>query len=570
MPEQVYRNMTRVKHLRAKQRCSDIMKAMNEQRDNKLYCDITLVARGKLFHAHRNILAASSNYFKSKFQSQGSDPFEKMLEIDGVSRLAMQHVLDFIYTNRVCVSINNVDEILYASWKMEILDLMKLVVQYIKDQLDPTTCLHFRDLGKTYSIDCIVKQADHCVRKHFEFVAQQDDFKALTISELNSVLQSHELVVTSEKVVYEALIRWVKYDLESRKPYFISLFQHLHLQLVDLEYLSDTIRRESLVRDNPLCRDLVENAFYFHAKPDKFKREKQRIHPCPANDIIFVPSIEVQMGSFNPKQGRWKSLEVTGTPIRNAAVVCGGKVYCFGCGIDPLSVKCFNGYEWKELPNMPTAHYGAAAQCIAGEILLFGGSCQKYPHAMSATNCISIYNPTTKLWSCVHGLTSFRTHATAVAVKDTAYLLGGFPQTEGKQENCKTECTKVEIYNKSSNTCDTTNSMLIPRASCAAVYKRGKIFVFGGLENVFVFHGEVLNVEDGVWSLLKSKIPFQLGHSSACYFGDYIVVYGSSTYGHVLLYNPGVDRWDIFVDYSPYKSFNGEGVLYVAGGEDNI
>ena len=50
---------------------NSVLSSLNEQRLQGLYCDVTVVARGQAFRAHRAVLAASSAYFRDIFASVG-------------------------------------------------------------------------------------------------------------------------------------------------------------------------------------------------------------------------------------------------------------------------------------------------------------------------------------------------------------------------------------------------------------------------------------------------------------------------------------------------------------------
>uniref|UniRef100_H2YUE0 BTB domain-containing protein n=1 Tax=Ciona savignyi TaxID=51511 RepID=H2YUE0_CIOSA len=140
------------KELSAKSHNEDIMGALNKQRrTNAKYCDITLVAEDKQFNAHRSILAASSVYFDTMFHSQMSEEFKEVIEIKSVSKQAMQDVVDFIYTNHVSLSIDNVEAVLHAASLMKIRDLIGITIEYLSEEISPLNCLHFRQLGKLYS-----------------------------------------------------------------------------------------------------------------------------------------------------------------------------------------------------------------------------------------------------------------------------------------------------------------------------------------------------------------------------------------------------------------------------------
>ena len=49
--------------------CKEILQNLNSLRHEGSLCDVTLVVEGREFRAHRNVLAASSPYFRNIFTS---------------------------------------------------------------------------------------------------------------------------------------------------------------------------------------------------------------------------------------------------------------------------------------------------------------------------------------------------------------------------------------------------------------------------------------------------------------------------------------------------------------------
>ena len=49
--------------------CKEILQNLNSLRQESSLCDVTLVVEGREFRAHRNVLAASSPYFRTMFTS---------------------------------------------------------------------------------------------------------------------------------------------------------------------------------------------------------------------------------------------------------------------------------------------------------------------------------------------------------------------------------------------------------------------------------------------------------------------------------------------------------------------
>nr|XP_018671641.2 kelch-like protein 12 isoform X5 [Ciona intestinalis] len=545
-----------------------IMDMLVKQRSNKRYCDVTLVAEGQKYPAHRAILAASSNYFDTMFSSQMKEEFERVIKIKEVTKVAMEQVITFIYTNKVLLSEENIDEVLHAASLMQVQDLLALVIQFLSNEICPLNCLHYRQLGKLYSLNDLVLECDRCICENFDQVSTQQKFFEMDEVEMEKLISSDELVIESEEVVYECMVGWVKHHLQTRKQYFPTLFKHLRLQYVRLDYLSRNIKKEGLVREFLDCRDLVEDAFYFHVKPDLFEKQKPRKSCYPCKELIFIPNKQQNIASYNMTEKKWSSLQVVGESEQHVMFIGHDEmVYCFGYIYENGAYKTniskrFNGIKWENLAPMVNRHSEAAVASIEGEIFVFGGLSDVQGNVVYFANTIIKYNPINNTWVKVGRPNSFQTKASAVGVGDVAYLCGGYEQVHGGQKNTTTVCAKVEVYDSVSKTSTVRNNMLEGRASCAVVHFDGKIFVFGGYgsNHTLLTSGEFMNIADGVWTMLTNNIPFQLGEVSACCVDDHIAMCGSSKPGHIALYNTNNGEWKTFVEEGQ-NLFNGRGCL---------
>ncbi|XP_078482429.1 kelch-like protein 12 [Ciona intestinalis] len=239
------------------------------------------------------------------------EEFERVIKIKEVTKVAMEQVITFIYTNKVLLSEENIDEVLHAASLMQVQDLLALVIQFLSDEICPLNCLHYRQLGKLYSLNDLVLECDQCICENFDQVSTQQKFFEIDEVEMEKLISSDELVMESEEVVYECMVGWVKHHLQTRKRYFPTLFKHLRLQYVRLDYLSRNIRKEELVREFLDCRDLVEDAFYFHIKPDLFEKQKPRKGCYPCKELVFFPNKQQNIASYNMSENKWSSLQVS-------------------------------------------------------------------------------------------------------------------------------------------------------------------------------------------------------------------------------------------------------------------
>ena len=83
-----------------------LSKCMEEARQNSLFTDVTLVADGKEFKAHKVVLASQSQFFKTHFSSRWTDPRTlgytgDRVEMTDVPAVIMEAILSYVYTGKV-------------------------------------------------------------------------------------------------------------------------------------------------------------------------------------------------------------------------------------------------------------------------------------------------------------------------------------------------------------------------------------------------------------------------------------------------------------------------------------
>lgn len=78
-----------------------LLQRLHQQREMDFLCDITIMVKDAEFRAHRNILAAFSDYFS--VQAEKGEEFTT-LDPEKVSRYSLEKLLEFIYTGQMNLS----------------------------------------------------------------------------------------------------------------------------------------------------------------------------------------------------------------------------------------------------------------------------------------------------------------------------------------------------------------------------------------------------------------------------------------------------------------------------------
>nr|XP_033814391.1 zinc finger and BTB domain-containing protein 38 isoform X3 [Geotrypetes seraphini] len=80
-----------------------VLCSLHEQRAQGIFCDVTIIVEDVKFKAHRNVLAASSLYFKNLFLSQSIWISGHVLELSDFKADVFTEILNYIYSSRVVV-----------------------------------------------------------------------------------------------------------------------------------------------------------------------------------------------------------------------------------------------------------------------------------------------------------------------------------------------------------------------------------------------------------------------------------------------------------------------------------
>ncbi|XP_056152399.1 zinc finger and BTB domain-containing protein 8A [Lampris incognitus] len=114
---------------------SNLLKQLNQQRHQELFCDYTVLVESQLFRAHRNVLFASSGYFRMLLSNDGL-PNSVSATFDVFSPETFTVILDFIYSGQLELSSHNVIEVMSAASYLQMNNVINYCKNFIKSSLD--------------------------------------------------------------------------------------------------------------------------------------------------------------------------------------------------------------------------------------------------------------------------------------------------------------------------------------------------------------------------------------------------------------------------------------------------
>ena len=123
-----------------------LSKFMEEARQQNLFTDVTLVADGKEFKAHKVVLATQSQFFKTRFsghwESSSPTTVDTSVEMTDVPVVAMEAILSYVYTGKV-IDIGKIAyQLLPIAEEYGVLGLRKMCEENLIQSLTSTTVIN--------------------------------------------------------------------------------------------------------------------------------------------------------------------------------------------------------------------------------------------------------------------------------------------------------------------------------------------------------------------------------------------------------------------------------------------
>ncbi|XP_070252244.1 kelch-like protein 20 isoform X3 [Myotis yumanensis] len=463
------------------------LEVINLLRKHRELCDVVLVVGAKKIYAHRVILSACSPYFRAMFTGELAESRQTEVVIRDIDERAMELLIDFAYTSQITVEEGNVQTLLPAACLLQLAEIQEACCEFLKRQLDPSNCLGIRAFADTHSCRELLRIADKFTQHNFQEVMESEEFMLLPANQLIDIISSDELNVRSEEQVFNAVMAWVKYSIQERRPQLPQVLQHVRLPLLSPKFLVGTVGSDPLIKSDEECRTTT------HARTTDKTTEA-------------YPLWRSTFCRYDPKTNQWSS-DVAPTSTCRTSVgvaVLGGFLYAVG-GQDGVS--CLNIVErydpkenkWTRVASMSTRRLGVAVAVLGGFLYAVGGS-----DGTSPLNTVERYSPQENRWHTIAPMGTRRKHLGCAVYQDMIYAVGGRDDT--------TELSSAERYNPRTNQWSPVVAMTSRRSGVGLAVVNGQLMAVGGFDGTtYLKTIEVFDPDANTWRLYGGMNYRRLG-----------------------------------------------------------
>ncbi|KAK5888760.1 hypothetical protein CesoFtcFv8_014820 [Champsocephalus esox] len=515
------------------------LEVINLLRKHRELCDVVLVVGAKKIYAHRVILSACSPYFRAMFTGELAESRQTEVVIRDIDERAMELLIDFAYTSQVTVEEGNVQTLLPAACLLQLAEIQEACCEFLKRQLDPSNCLGIRAFADTHSCRELLRIADKFTQHNFQEVMESEEFMLLPANQLIDIISSDELNVRSEEQVFNAVMAWVKYSIQERRPQLPQVLQHVRLPLLSPKFLVGTVGSDPLIKSDEECRDLVDEAKNYLLLPQERPlmqgpRTRPR-KPIRCGEVLFavggwcsgdaISSVE----RYDPQTNEWRM--VASMSKRRCGVgvsVLDDLLYAVGGHDGSSYLNSVERYDPKtnqwssDVAPTSTCRTSVGVAVLGGYLYAVGGqdgvSClniverydpkeNKWTRGSDGTsplNTVERYNPQENRWHTVSPMGTRRKHLGCAVYQDMIYSVGGRDDT--------TELSSAERYNPRTNQWSPVVAMTSRRSGVGLAVVNGQLMAVGGFDGTtYLKTIEVYDPDANTWRLYGGMNYRRLG-----------------------------------------------------------
>ncbi|XP_010212748.1 PREDICTED: ectoderm-neural cortex protein 1-like [Tinamus guttatus] len=179
---------------------------------------------------------------------------------DSLHPEVLELLLDYAYSARVLINEENAESLLEAGDMLQFHDVRDASADFLEKNLYPGNCLNMLLLSDAHCCQRLLELSWRMALANFTSLCKTEDFLRLPKAKLLELVESEELEVEDETVVYEAVLGWIRYDLPRRHEDLPELLRSVRLALLPEPYLRKRVACEKLGGSHKLGEEIVADA----------------------------------------------------------------------------------------------------------------------------------------------------------------------------------------------------------------------------------------------------------------------------------------------------------------------
>ncbi len=223
--------------------------------------DIMLMAEGQSIPCHKFLLAAASGYFYNRLVVEPESFEHNLLEVKDMNFLTLKVIVSYIYTGCINITVENATDVFPVLKMLGLKSACEVCEQFLVDALNPANCIGLYRMATEQKVKLIKAKAEEVMMNKFQEVISYPEFQNLTVPELEQYIQSDNINIQNEDVVFGAVVRWFRQqdNHEASNCHFATIVKHIRLRYCSSHYITEVVATEPLM-DTLECQKLIVDA----------------------------------------------------------------------------------------------------------------------------------------------------------------------------------------------------------------------------------------------------------------------------------------------------------------------
>ncbi|KAM4053608.1 kelch-like protein 5 isoform 1-T1 [Anomaloglossus baeobatrachus] len=529
------------------------IKKIENYLQHKQLCDVVLIAGDRRIPAHRLVLSAVSDYFAAMFTSDVREAKQEEIKMEGVEPNALWALVQYSYTGRLELKEDNIESLLSTACLLQLSQVVEACCKFLMKQLHPSNCLGIRSFADAQGCADLHKVAHGYTMEHFLEVIRNQEFLLLPGAEISKLLASDDMNIPNEETILNALLTWVRHDVEERRKELSKLLAYIRLPLLAPQFLAD-MENNALFRDDIECQKLIMEAMKYHLLPERrpmLQSPRTKPRKSTVGMLFAVGGMDATKGAtsiekYDLRTNMWAPVAtMNGRRLQFGVAVLDDKLYVVG-GRDGLktlnTVECYNPKTktWSVMPPMSTHRHGLGVAVLEGPMYAVGGH-----DGWSYLNTVERWDPQARQWNFVASISNPRSTVGVAVLGGKLYAVGG---RDGSS------CLKsVECFDPHTNKWTLCSQMSKRRGGVGVATWNGFLYAIGGHDtpatNLASRLSDCVERYDPKTDMWTSVASMSISRDAVgvCLLGDRLYAVGGydgqSYLNNVEAYDPQTNEW---------------------------
>ncbi|MGH0141755.1 UNVERIFIED_CONTAM: hypothetical protein FKN15_065250 [Acipenser sinensis] len=565
-------------------------KGFDQFRSDETLCDVVLVSGegSESFPVHRVLMASSSDYFKAMFTGGMKEQELKTIKLQGLSCVGLKNIIDFIYTAKVALNMDNLQDTLEAASFLQIMPVLDFCKELLISEVTTDNCVEVGRISSVYHLTEVSSFINEFVLKNFSVLLKEGQYLQLSEDSMAHALASDNLKNCTEMELFKHTCDWLKHD-ESRKAHTYKLMKNIRFPLMTPSELLQISNEADFLRADAACVNLLLEASNYQMMPYMqpiMQTERTHIR-SDANHLVTLGGVlrqqlvvSKELRLFDEDTKNWKALKPMDVPrYQHGIAVIGNFLYIVGgqsnydtkgkTAVDSVYRYDPRFNRWLQVASLNEKRTFFHLSALKGKLYAVGG--RNTTGEIVVSKELRLFDEDTKNWKALKPMDVPRYQHGIAVIGNFLYIVGGQSNYDTKG---KTAVDSVYRYDPRFNRWLQVASLNEKRTFFHLSALKGKLYAVGGRNTT----GEIASVEcynlrNNEWTCVAPISEPHYGHAGTVH-GELMYISGGITHDtfqkQLTCYDPDTNTWSRKADMSTLRGLHCmctiEDRLYVIGG----